>query len=453
MSKPKSWHDRVSTIFSIFPRSGSVQTTLWVDRQDKTAQFSEKYLRLGGHVCLDGPTGSGKTSFVWTYLEKQAVRYVQVQLTKHLDWPGFCHLLIDPETYSDETCTTDLEAGMDKLLPVLKFRISLGAKKESDKYDYIQKASATWTEHDVARRMKELNATLLVDDVEQGNDVLVARLSDLCKLLTQTYVAPNARVIFVGSNEIYRRIYQHNKSLEGRLFQVSLGGFTRPELSVSLIRRGLRRLDLWNPWHNPDPSERRKSAICSEKIWEAADGSPKLLNELGNDIVADLEGKRRVPAQLIVERADRMVQDNWVRHSATFPEVYRFLCEHPIAEEIVRFIYKNGIFRIFEVSRIVDHVRNVNSNFTAEQTEKHLAGLCALEFCVRTGQNNEVIFIRQPTAAHQLGVAALHPERFQSFAELVNGQRPVELYPKDRQGFYLMCELPDEQLDTLTDHE
>jgi hypothetical protein len=421
------WLDKVNKIFSIYPRIGLEGNKLWIPREKESFLLNEKFSRLGGHICLDGPTGSGKTSFIWTYMEINKINYMQIQITQELDWKGFCHLLVNGKENSETGTSSDTEIGIDKGLPTFKWRISLGSKgRESDSYEYILKVAETWTEHDVARMLSKNDATLILDDIEMANEKMIKRLADLCRLLSQTYLSKNAKIVFIGKDAVYYNLYKLNTSLEGRLFQISLGGFPTFGTSVSLIRRGLTLLGLHNPWRPDVSGINTRVKYCEQKIWEAADGSPKLLNELGNDIASQKEEKTSVQWREIVNASDKMLQEKWIQHSNGFSIIIKYIEENPIAEEIVKYIYKKGIYNILLKKDIVKEIQEKNNKISDKETSEQIDGLCQVGFCVQTGGKKEIIFLKDPTEAHYLGVAVLNPEKFKEYGTL--GERRHNFY-------------------------
>lgn len=258
-----SWTKKVGKVFNTRPRIGSNKETVWLNRIHTSQRFAEAFDRPGTHVCLDGPSGAGKTSLAITHLFGKGIRHAAVQLTENMDWVEFCRLILENVSNEESSLSGEIEVGIENALPVAKFRISLGStSRPSDRPDYADSVARGMTEHDVARRLCELNAALYIDDVERANEPLVGRLSDLCKLLTQGVNADNAKLILVGSGEVYQRFYKRNPSLDERLLQVSLGAFKHQNDSWKFLAKGFEKLRLRHPGNSEFASQRFALPHC-----------------------------------------------------------------------------------------------------------------------------------------------------------------------------------------------
>jgi len=422
------WVRRVAEVFDTRPRIGSSKKTIWLERKEASNRFANAFYRLGAHVCLDGPTGAGKTSLGLTHLVDQKLRHVSIQLTAEMDWEDFCRQIAAPPSNEETSLSSELELGVDKWMPIAKFRVALGEKsRASDDVELLQKMAASWSEHDVARRLAERDAVLFVDDVERASDSLLKRLADLSRLLTQTYPSENAKIVFVGSGDIYQRLYDENPALEERLTQVSLGGFRDRHDSVLLLIRGFSELGLRHPWNSRIPRERAQSEDCRNAVWEAADGLPKSLNRLGFEIAFSAESRSGISGYDIIEKAKKMTEDHWVQYAQRFPEVVDYLYVEPLAIEVVRHIYLEGIARIHTVPHLIQRIQHHSSASSTRAVEKAIDGLARLDFLIVTGRTGELIFVKHPTAAHTLGVAMRDPSRFRRVHELQVGRPSLQL--------------------------
>lgn len=411
------WAEKVNRVFNTRPRIGSNKDTVWLERRHTSQRFAEAFECPGAHVCLDGPSGAGKTSLALTYLFNQGISHAAIQLTENMDWPEFCHLIIGDTTNAETSLSGDMEVGMDKALPVAKFRICLGTKnRPSDKLTYDDKLAHVMTEHDVAKRLCELKATLYVDDVERANDKLLSRLSDLCKLLTQSYVAENAKLIFVGSGKIFHGLYKKNPSLDERLLQVSLGAFENRHDSWRFLAKGFEKLRVRHPGNSDFAEQREQLHTCINSIWEAADGLPKSLNRLGYDIALKAEGRKGVSYSDILEDAHKMSENHWIEYGHTFSGVVGFLEKTPEAVAFIGYLYERGIARIHRFDDIVTHLetrgKKEGRTYTSNEIDDVINQLLRFDFLVRTGKSGEIIFTKHPAAAHTLGVVMRDPSRF-----------------------------------------
>lgn len=414
MSNSK-WARKVGSVFITRPRIGG-KHTVWLDRKDAERRFTEAIQHPGAHVCLDGPTGVGKTSLVLTELVAQSVRHIAVMTTASMTWVEFCRRLVGKPTNEEVALSGEAELGVDKGLPIAKLRVSLGEKgKPIDDVELADKLATTWTEHDVAARLAEKDLVLVVDDLERASDELLRRISDLCKLLTQAYVSENAKIIVVGSGDIYNRLHRHNAALDERLLQVSLGAFKRQSDSRVFMTRGLDRLRLRHPWNSVLAKEFEQRHNCSVAIWEAADGLPKSLNRLGYEIAMRAEGRPGPSAHDILEISQRVTEEHWIQYNHEFPELLSYLEGDPTATAVVKCLYEEGIGRIHRVPEIMRRLFTGGIKDVVA-IERALDALVNSEFLVRTGSSGELLFALRPTAAHTLGVYVRDPIRFSHLA-------------------------------------
>jgi hypothetical protein len=348
-----------------------------------------------------------------------------------MDWNEFARLILTSETDEETSFSGGIEIGIDNALPVAKLKVSLGSKsRPSDKLAYADALAHQVSEHHIAQRLCDLNATLFIDDVERANEQLVGRLSDLCKLLTQGYVADNAKLVLVGSGEIYQRFYKKNPSLDERLLQVSLGAFKHKTDSWKFIAKGFEKLHLRHPGNSEFATQRVTLQSCINAVWEAADGLPKSLNRLGQEIALKAEGRKGVSFNDIISESNKMVEDHWKEYAHEFSHVIHFLEKTPIAVAIIGCFYLEGIARIHQFSNISKHITEHfpkgSPTFTYEEIDAALNKLVEMDFLVRTGKSGEIIFTKQPAAAHTLGVVMRDPARYKSMTHLTQQQALIE---------------------------
>lgn len=413
----------MARIFTIRPRVAR-KGNLWLERKKARSRLADSLAAPGSHVCLDGPSGAGKTSLALTHVVTSDIKHVAVMLTGALAWPDFVRLLIQPPTNDELALAADFEFGIDKGLPVAKLRVSLGEKgRPSDDIDLATKTANSWTEHDVARRLAEKNAMLIIDDLERASEPLIARIADLCKVMTQAYVSDNAKILLIGSGDIYQRIYRANSALDERIEQVSLGAFKYPKDTRLLITTGFDKLGLRHPWNSEFPEQRDMRTHCERAIWEAADGLPKSINKLGRAIALRGENRKGINAHDILDEAARMANEHWIEYSQDFPEVLEYVEQEALAASLVEHLYENGIARIHKTTTIMAAIHRDHPDTAMEQLETVLECLQKVDFLVRTGKSGELVFVKHPTKAHTLGVAMRSPERFRTFKDL-HARRP-----------------------------
>lgn len=420
------WASRVGRVFDTRPRVPG-KTTVWLERSAAYTHLARAVERPGGHVCLDGPTGVGKTSLVHTYIAKERVRHLSVMVTQSMDWPSFCRRLIGHRSANESSAAADLEAGISAGLPTAKFKISLGAKaNRAEDAAYVDTLARSWSEDDVARLLSEKNALLLVDDLERATDSLLMKVSDLCKLLTQDHVSENAKIVMIGSGDVFHRILTSNPALDERVTQISLGAFKSKNDSRLFMVHGFDKLHLRCPWNSSIPKEFKLRDKCRDAIWDAANGLPKSLNRLGYDIAMRGIARTGVSVTDVLDESHRMLEQHTRQYSQEFPDVISLVDSNTVAASIIKCMYENGITRIHHMSDIMrqmdDELRSASG--TAEALEESISELVKIGFIVRTGKSGELIFVKHPTAAHTLGVVARDPTRARHIRFVDNGPFP-----------------------------
>lgn len=421
-----AWTRRAAKVFNAQPRVAG-GGTVWIDRRDASDRLDAALQRPTGQVCLDGPSGVGKTSLALNYLAVNSLRHVRVLATGAMTWPDFCRRLVSKSDNVESSASGDLELGIDKALPVLKLRISLGAKgRPFDDINLIDKIANTWTEHEVAERLAELDATLVIDDLERANEAFISRISDLCKLLTQGYVSENRKLILIGSGDIFRRLHASNESLDERLSQVSLGGIQDHAEAVRFIVLGLDSLELKHPWNSTLKRETDRATDAARAIWEAADGLPKSINAVGFEIARLGHDRTGVTVNDISNVSLAKTTENWRNYGQRFPEVLLFLETSPAAVALMRYMYHRGISDVHDVDDFLRRVERQPDAPAPAAVNTAIDELVRRKFLFRTGKNGERIFVRHPAAAHTLGVVLQNPRRFESISDIVV-RNPLQL--------------------------
>lgn len=451
MSDRRTWAGKAGRVFDTRPRVAS-RNTVWLERKAAYEALADAIEQPGTHVCLDGPTGVGKTSLVHTYIAKEQIQHCSIMATHDMTWVDLCRRLIGTRDSAETTTSGEFEAGISNGLPTAKFKVHLGTKERPlDDITYIDKLATTWTEHDVAKQLATRHLVLVVDDLEVASDALITRIADLCKILTQYYVSDITKLIMVGSGDIFVRLHKANPALDERVSQVSLGAFKYASDSRLFLARGLDRLFLRHPWNSVIPREFDVRDKCRDAVWEAADGLPKSLNRLGYAIAVRGRGRSGVTASDIFECSQAMIEEHWLQYSQEFPEVLESLETSPGAVRLLRCMYEDGITRIHKVSRLITRASEAfgqEPQLASKDVDRGIELLVRSGFIIRTGKSFELIFVKHPAAAHTLGVVMRDPSRVQHLpvpkATRTNHQHLKDAFalPTDFSG--LDGELPSE---------
>lgn len=80
MQNHSHWMELVSDVFDINPRNGNRSDTVWLMRPELERQLEAELFTRGRHICVDGCSGSGKSSLVITTLLKNKIPYTTVQV-------------------------------------------------------------------------------------------------------------------------------------------------------------------------------------------------------------------------------------------------------------------------------------------------------------------------------------------------------------------------------------
>jgi thiamine monophosphate kinase len=404
------WRERVGRVFNTRPRIGVGKSRIWLSRRKEMQSFRQNFYNPGTHVCLDGPSGAGKTSLALTFLVQEGIRYAYVPLTRGMTWLDLCRLLLKPVDNTELGVSADVEVGIDKGLPSGKLRVSLGGKhRPTDDVDYVTKRAAMWTEHHVVEAVCEQQIALVIDDAERASQDLLLRLADLCKLMTMRSTPLCVKLCFIGTGDLFRRLLHSNVSLDQRVHQTTLGAFDDHRYSWHFLTIGFENLRLRHPGVSPLPEERGKLGQCMDSVYDAADGLPKSLNALGQRIAVGIGwNKSEVFAEDILFAARQVVEQNWLQYSRDFPRVLRVLDEHSMCRAIVRALYREGIARVHYANdlyvALADEAKADKTPLSEALVRDGLERLAAIDFLVLTGGAGEVVYVTRPTAAHALGV-------------------------------------------------
>jgi hypothetical protein len=416
-----AWPDRIAEVFSTNPRFLTRGTSH--SRRPEMEALKRHFGSAGESVCIDGPSGAGKTSLALTYVIRAEIQFTYVQVTKRLDWRGFCRQVIDPHLENIEhSLTSELEIGVQQLLPFARLKVALGEKQSAKSAeDYIQALSANWSEIDIGQQVLRKNVCLIVDDLDQANEEVLTRVASLCKyLLLGSRSSRNARCLLIGTGDIYRRVLSTNEALTLRLNEVSLGSFEHPRDSWSFLARGFNALAI--PFEESSERQSRKRTqlelqTAMMQVYEAANGLPKSLNKLGQQIA--LISESGVTPEAIRSVCDEMVRENWDFHSEEYPDLIKVLRSSEPAKLLLRTLYEQGACSVFKKSTLLN-VLSAASTHSRREIEDGLTRLVEVNFLTLTGgKGKQVVFPVDSVATHTLGVVLNNRYRFPDAADVL----------------------------------
>jgi hypothetical protein len=155
-------------------------------------------------------------------------------------------------------------------------------------------------------------------------------------------------------------------------------------------------------------------------VYEAADGLPKSLNRLGQDIanrarVVGLDGGRpAISAADVKAEATSMPERNWDRYSRDFPLLIDTIVSDETTVDLVKLLYRSGIGGIHHVNTLQAELPDC----TQDQLDVSVEKLAQVGFLTRTGISGNVIYVSQPTLAHTLGVLLANPDQYSKARKL-----------------------------------
>ena len=146
------------------------------------------------------------------------------------------------------------------------------------------------------------------------------------------------------------------------------------------------------------------------QVYEAADGLPKSLNKLGQQIARVSEGG--VTAETIRQACDEMVLENWNFHSEEYPELINLLRTSEPAKLLVRTLFEQGACSVFKKSTLTNAILATSAHSRPE-IERALQQLVECNFLTLTGsKGKQVVFPVDSVATHTLGVVLNNRYRF-----------------------------------------
>ena len=105
----REWANKVGRGFDTRPRVAS-RGTVWLERKAAYESLANAIERPGSHVCLDGPTGVGKTSLMHTYIASERIQHSSLMITDAMTLADFCRRLIGVRDNSETGLNIELEA-------------------------------------------------------------------------------------------------------------------------------------------------------------------------------------------------------------------------------------------------------------------------------------------------------------------------------------------------------
>ncbi|WP_316181226.1 hypothetical protein [Bradyrhizobium sp. SZCCHNRI1009] len=442
-----SIYSKIQETFGSQPRDGSKQGALWHRRREIEGRLSQLISARSQNVCVDGPTGSGKSSVALTMLSTIGQPFVWIPVYNKMSWADFCEEIVikyrgsqsggrSRKSVSLEIDSAKPLAGGELINPLkLLDRLTFAAKDAGAKVSEARKAARDWKIADVEGFIDASGHCLLIDDFEKAPDPLVQAIADLCKRLT---TRPVPKCIIIGTGDTFARLYQADEGLDGRLAELPVASFGNDREVWNYLNDGFDRLDFDNPRSLLRSKLITKGEADSLEIafYEAADGMPKYINELGVRICEKVldessPGRRvRVSPAVAASQAELMLQENLSRCNKRIRDVEVELRKSLELRFVLRAIFKIGANGVHGVDRLVRFViASEDEHFSYDQFVAGFERLRKLGLYVQTGKSGEVIFAKDPMFSHVLGLICSDPNRFEKDPNVFGlvGQRSFPL--------------------------
>ena len=84
------WIQRWNSIFGSRRRDGTLDGALWHRRSKIEFRLGQLLSARSQNICIDGPTGSGKSSLAITVFSQIRQPYIWVPVVNDMQWPDFC---------------------------------------------------------------------------------------------------------------------------------------------------------------------------------------------------------------------------------------------------------------------------------------------------------------------------------------------------------------------------
>lgn len=401
------WMKLVSEVFDTNPRNGNKNSTVWLYRRDIEERLEAEIFTRGRHICIDGCSGAGKSSLVITLLLRHNIKYTTVQVTRAMDWQGFCRNVIGKTRKSSSEVRAGAVAEWKSIFPTGKLELGV-SRKSDDQFDHWENAVKAASQHDIARAMSEQNCVLLIDEFERAQPELATRISEVCKILTQTYPSEFGKVIVLGADDVYKKLHDVYATLDNRLVQISIPTLPTAVESWQYLRKGFEKLERFHPG-NSKFARPYDTKECMIAIYEAADGLFKTLTELGIEICRTAgPNVKGITIKHIREACRAMEERNFAKYRSQFEKLHSLARSQPVVIAILQHMSAQGLGQVYDRGEIQEAL---SAEFSHATVEDAIWNLWKAEMIVITGESNQTIFMKNPTWAHTLRVFLSDPKK------------------------------------------
>jgi hypothetical protein len=426
--------NKLEEAFTIMPRNGAASGVVWVPRTEEEKRIRAIFSKQGKSICLDGPTGTGKSSIALTAASAHECFYIRLQIVRSLDWLGFSTLILDLLAKKILPTTDQMKFGLVRFLPEFSFQRE---KHRDQEFIYtildLQIRVNEFDLHKLAYILSSLDVVLILDDFEKASTDLLQRFADLTKLLTDTFRASKARILFVGTHDIYRRLRKSDDALAGRLEQVSVGTLEHSGNSWNYLSRGFEALGFYYPGRTKFSKRPLEDIIAT--VYESANGLLKSLSDLGKAIAIRVAAKT-VSESTIIEECKSLLFSSIREYETELPGFVNGIVNSPGKKLLMKWLFQSGVGRIHNLDALILKAGKIN--VPLEQVENAYEDLRAQNFLVEIGyrDHERTFYVTDPRFTHIFGVICTHHAKYGVNEEIcrITGQLELSFYlPRDEE--------------------
>lgn len=405
----------VDQIFGAAPRTRDSEA-FWFNRSAIESQIADR-LAQNAHICLNGPTGSGKTSLALTFAEEMQRRrrfdlVVHHQIESDDDWHLTCKaIFLSCEGTLPSTELAAAEGGWSGTGPKLTASSKHFANYEEE--ERASNATRSWNAGSLLRYLETKRAIVVIDNAEKLSADLARRFADFGKkAVTKGY-----SVWFVGSGSVLGKILPNDPSLLLRFDEVTVTRLVGQGEPWAVIETGLTKLGFRHPFNSKLEREKQRRDQCAPAVFDATGGLLKATIALGR-LLAMRElsrGGDSVTVADVLEAAKDLVRDG--AHHCDAQIVGRLVslrrdkARSRAAQGalwIIEAMLKVGATEVAPVANIRMSLPNVMQDTFTEALEL----LVEKKVVLLLGRANEKVMFVEPDLMHFYRIVSRHPDQW-----------------------------------------
>ncbi|MCC5997295.1 MAG: ATP-binding protein [Oceanicaulis sp.] len=406
------WAANVKDVFDTRPRNGAHDNVVWVARVKEEHNLTDYLTKGGHHICVSGPTGSGKSSLVQTCVARmiskglyQHAATVQLTNQSNFNWELLKKriFIASIESIPASKFTKLRQKISEQLAPIIGGAANITKTFLLERVSDITK---NWDLHSICSFISSIGIILILDDFEKADDEIVGAVSNMLKVMSQSYPG---RIIIVGTGDIYSKLIQFDQALDQRMKALTVASMGTPKESWGFLASGFNRLNLSHPGSRSRPSSQSDLRDAIDLVHDCANGLLKSLNTLGQDVsIGALRGS--VSLHEIEKASENMIYMTLRQFRAQYRQLHEILMNHGEAIILLKHLIDKGITSWFDVEDIIDELHHWHPN----EVIRFIDILVEADFFVRSGTDRNVLFVVKPTMMHVLGTVISKPQKYRS---------------------------------------